>query len=207
MAAADDAVSADAASPSTDLNAKAHFDLHGCRMTRPQLDRIWESAREGFGDDAYVSISTKRKGDGIESEISGKSIDTLLDGVQRSTLPGDPNILGNLHLYVSDGSLRNRSVSISIEQTRFLYDGTSVNVGGPYHEWVRGRAGVLKALLKGTRSSALTGRGRARMWLFSAGNILAAVVIGLLSAMAKHKINGVGGLFMAIGIWAVFGGG
>lgn len=161
-------------------SAKSYFGLHGCRIERDQLDRIWQLAREDFSPKAHVVVSTKRKADGIEFEIEGRSIDDLLDGVRKATFPGDPNYVDNLRLYISEG-ISSRSASIYVDAVKGEHDeGVRVFVEDADPGWVRGRSGGLKGLLTQTQSHRLTGRGHSRPALAVLG---AALGVGLVAGL------------------------
>lgn len=192
----------------TNLAAKSYFTLKGCRVTRDQLDRIWRLAGKGFSSDAYVTVKTKRKSSGVESEITGNSIDHLLNGVRQATLPGDPKILENIDLYISDSTLGGSARSVAVRiSTKGLSPGVRTHVSGPDPGWVRGRIGELKDLLKETQAPFLTGRGHIRLLLLTASMALAGLVNFLLNVSVMHHQSLAVGLFVLIGLWATLGGG
>jgi hypothetical protein len=151
----------------------AHFFMDGCTIKRSQLDRIWKLACEGFEHDADVVIETERNTGVVSSKISSSSIDDTIEGVRQATLPGDPNYIDNLRLYVSDryeDTPRRRTVSVYITRKR-----VHVSVSGADPGWVRGRIEGLKDLFAETRSK----------WVFGGGDIkYIAVVVGAILSIA-----------------------
>lgn len=191
--------------PPVRLKAESHLYLRGCRIRRAQLDRIWQLARDGFPADAHISITTKRAAGGIESEINGKSIDELLDGVARATMPGDPNVLDNIDLYISNNGIEGRMVYVSIKGARS--EGVWVQVRDTDPGWVRGRIGGLKDLLVETQSPRWTGRGRARFIALPLGILISSVIDTVLNFTLTRSWPLASALLLAVGLWLVVGGG
>jgi hypothetical protein len=165
---------------SVSYSANSDFSMLGCRINRPQLDRIWRLATDGFSTAAIRSVATKRRNGGIESEIKGDSIDGVLKGVREATLAGDPDRVYNLSFSISEpftGEVQSRSVSIRINDPRAFTDRAYVHVTGADAGWVRGRTVGLKELFAETQSSWFTGQGEARFALPLAGVFLWVVTI------------------------------
>ena len=168
------------------LDSEATFNLHGCRITRGALDRVWNLAKEGFTDDIYVMVSTKRRTSGITSEIKGSSIDDVLMGIKRATVAGDPDHLDNLRIYISTLGSPDRSIWINIDSKAGATHtpGVTVTVKGEDPGWVRGRAGGLKDLLEETRRHRISGGGRVRaLSLF-----MAMLIASGLSVLATFNL-------------------
>jgi hypothetical protein len=130
------------AEPPASHTANSQFSMRGCRITRSQLDRIWRLAVEDFGDSGHQAFTAKRKAGEVETEITSESIDGLLAGVQKSTLPGDPNRLDNLSMRVSARYPdEDQSISINIDCGYQWYSprNVRVSVSGMDPGWTRGR--------------------------------------------------------------------
>lgn len=160
------------------LTADAKLSVYGCKIRRDQLNRIWALAKEGFPPGADIRISTDRKHGGVSTTISGTTIDEVLDGLQRSTLPGDPNSLDNLALSISQWENRvSRKVDIYITPR-----GVDVRLRGSDPEWVRGRIGGLKDLFFETRPKGVVGVGFSR-WLLTMMAALLGTIVGFPLAL------------------------
>ncbi len=185
------------------IKSGSHFALHGCNISRPKLDRLWDLAREGFPADAFVSITSTRKGK-VEAIAESKSIDRLLAVLSESIIAGNPNYLDNLRLHISGAD---RSVSVRILSGRDISDeGVYVSVSGGA-EWVRGRSSLLRELLEDTQSPLITGRGHSRFALLLTG---VAVAIGITfpigSALGQNS-SPAGILLLLFSLEALLGGG
>ena len=154
--------------------AEASFELRGCKITRRQLDRIWELTTKDFPENAYIAISTERKGGGITAEISGKTIDEMRQNVKRSTISGDPDRIDNLTAYISDGLWENQRVMIGINNGA---SGVWVSVAGVDPGWVIGRASSLKDLFADTRSKHVSRISKVRYYASIAGIAIAALLM------------------------------
>jgi hypothetical protein len=155
-------MSSESESSSVDLTSNARVTIRGCTINREQLTRIWAVSKQGFPEDSRFRISTDREHGGISSTISGGSIEDVIEGVRRSTLPGDPNSIDNLNLRVANWSEGDRSVAIYITPR-----GVTVNVEGNDPQWVRGRIETLRDLLRETRPRGFVGSGDTRLFLVS----------------------------------------
>jgi hypothetical protein len=185
--------------------------MRGCKITRSQLDRIWELAKEGFPPNSHILITTKRLGGGIPSDITGESIDETLEAVRRSTLPGDPDYLDNLRLHITTLFVEptTRTVLIKIEPSAL-----EVLVEGGDPGWVRGRIGGLKDHFADTRTKWIIGRGNARFIFWTLGNALGGVsfvAVSTSGAVGRNVVvvvlleiawlAGLGGAGFLLGAW------
>ena len=169
------------AATAASYSASSVFTMHGCRITRWQLDRLWRLMEDGFPEDAQRSFSTTRRAGGVESRLEAETLEGLLTALQESTVAGDPERVDNLDLSIRDAynaANLERSIRLDIVCTpRFSSQGyVSVSVSGKDAGWVRGRAEGLKDLLEYTQSPKLSGRGRARWWYTLSAAILNQIV-------------------------------
>ena len=131
------------------ITAEAEFSLRACIIDREHLEKVWQVACEGFAEDSNFSIETERYYAGISTKITGGTIPEMLEGVRESTSPGDPAVIDNLYLWVSNvvtDLVKERYISIIITPK-------SVEVlvkGEP--EWVNGRSRRIQNLLASKRS-------------------------------------------------------
>jgi hypothetical protein len=126
-------------------------------------------AVEDFGDSGHQSFTTNRKAGEVETEITSESIDGLLAGVQKPTLPGDPNRLNNLSMRVSARYPdEDRSISINMDCGYQWYSprNVRVSVSGVDPGWTRGRAAGLRDLLSEVQAPWWTGRGSATLRVY-----------------------------------------
>lgn len=112
--------------------------IRGCKFDRRDIDRLWAASEEGFVPTDFFSVSTKR---GESVTISASGITDLVDEVQRSTEPGDPDVFESLTLHVSSFAPRRQSIII------IRSAGVHVSVEGEPN-FVRARSAKLTGLVR-----------------------------------------------------------
>lgn len=195
--------------PWSRLITDANFHVSGCKIMRPQLDKIWNLATEGFSSDAFIRISTERRTGELSSEFEGTTIDAVVEAVRCATLPGDPNNIDNLQMVISErGSPR--SVSIMIGGT--VGSKVEVSVTGDSPGWVRGRVGGLRELFAEARNGWYIGNGQIRFYLASSGflagfpvNVIVAGLLPFVHTILARSVLFAGGLAILTSICYLFG--
>ncbi|MFB7977188.1 hypothetical protein [Streptomyces vinaceus] len=125
--------------------ATVQFTVFGCKMSRRQLDRLWRAVGEGLSDGARRSIHTQRSITRIQAASPGQLVDVL----DESTEPGNPELLENMWIIAHDPSSESRAardITIVVTEQNVLQ--CTVN-GDP--TWVRGCSATLKSLAEEAR--------------------------------------------------------
>jgi hypothetical protein len=145
-------------------SASQRLAVYGCKLTRQDLDALWQTITRDMSQHAHASVSTER---GI-SKTEETSLDELVAKLNA------PERLDNLVMYMSD-----RGSAGDPEDRRTAYLGIDKNnasgsVSGPDETWVRGRSAELQDLLKSSR---------ARLALHPESGMVPAILVGSLSAI------------------------
>jgi hypothetical protein len=160
--------------PSSEV-ANTSFSMRGCKVGRGQLDRIWTLATKDFAADAYIDIKTERKGSGITSNISGKTIDDLFLNVKRSMMAGDPDRIDNIMMTIWEVGPGGKHITIFINKPGI--EGVLVTVDGNDPGWVVGRATGLKDLFSSTRARFVLPFGGSRVYIATIGVLIAVLLM------------------------------
>jgi hypothetical protein len=149
--------------------------VYGCELGKVQLGRLFKVAAEGF-EERWVSLSTTRN----DTKITRGTLATLLEAVQDSAEPGDPDVVDNLVLHA--WSFANRSVYIKID-TKSVW----VNVEGDA-KWARSMFREIERLLTetGTTKAHFYGAGKLSWNAFSLATVGDAVFSWLISSKFYH---------------------
>jgi hypothetical protein len=174
--------------PPIQQKARSQFDLDGCKITRADLDRAVVLARQDFPPEAVVRIDTTRTSGGIATRIFGESVDDLLASVRRATLPGNPDLLDNFTLTISDSFLSSapradRYVAIFIKPQYVV-----VVVEGNDPGWVGGRIGGLRAIFAATRAKWVMPARKLANLSIASGAFLTLVAIGTLIIIERISV-------------------
>jgi len=195
--------------------ASANFQMRACKIDRARLDRILEVATKDLSKPPRTTLSTKRKGSGITSTITGDTVGDLLRNVKRSTLPGNPDAIDNLTAYFhvfGAGSFGER-IYIRVKDSEFMPH-VSVSVKGSDPGWVVGRTSQLKDLFAETQAPQakylrISGW---RITLPLLGVVLSFGIVPLLSSTrtfsgrtAGQIVLGLGVLFFLAGVGYLLG--
>jgi uncharacterized iron-regulated membrane protein len=167
----------------------ASFRMSGCKITRSQLDKIWDLATEGFSPGAVVEIAAGREADGLLWEFEAETVFAMVEAARAGTLLEDTETVDDLELVISEQD-RARSVAITISGRR-QGSGVEASVTGENPGWARDRIGRLRELFAQTRDGWFTGKGNIRFLLPFTGffTALPAVTIGSLLPHASIPVR------------------